>query len=70
MKEALLERKKDLEDKLAKYSNDYSVKTFLEGEIAEINKDIAVIDKNYGDNDFKMFKKDIKKWIKNLRNDS
>ena len=70
MKEALLERKRDLENKLTKYSNDYSVKTFLEGEIAEINKDIAVIDKNYGDSDFKMFKKDIKKWTKNLRKDS
>lgn len=69
MKEVLLDRKKELEYKLTKYGDDYSVKTFLEGEIAEVNKDIAVIDKNYGDSDFKMFKKDIKKWIKNSKND-
>ena len=63
MRDSLLDRKKELEDKLTKYSNDYSVKTFLEGEIAEINKDLAVVEKNYADNDFKMFKKDFKKFF-------
>lgn len=59
-KQDLLERKNELEYKLTKYSEDYAVKQFIEGEIAEINKDIAIIEKNYACSDWKLVKKSAK----------
>ena len=59
-KQDLLERKKELEYKLTKYGEDYAVKQFIEGEIAEINKDIAIIEKNYACSDWKLIKKNAK----------
>lgn len=69
-KRMLMDRKAELNYKLTKCENDYVVHKFIEGEITEIDKDIAILDERYADNYFEMIKKDIVRWIKNLRKDS